>query len=129
MPARAAASNARCRRRSDAAVMDTTRLAAMANQIASFFATQRGQSGALEVADHLRKFWEPRMRKDLISRVNSDGAEAAGLSPMAAAAIEELRRAPSAIALPEGAVGDGADRPPLGNGTVSDGDAPDGRAR
>lgn len=110
-------------------MMDTTRLAAMANQIASFFATQRGESGALEVADHLRKFWEPRMRADLMSRVDSDGAEAAGLSPMAAAAIEELRRAPSATALPEGAVGDGADRPPLGSGTVSDGDAPDGPAR
>lgn len=110
-------------------MMDTTRLAAMANQIASFFATQRGESGALEVADHLRKFWEPRMRADLMARVDSDGAEAAGLSPMAAAAVEELRRAPSARALPERAVGDGADRPPLGNGTVSDGDAPDGPAR
>jgi len=36
-------------------MMDTVRLAAMANQIASFFATQRGESGALEVADHLRR--------------------------------------------------------------------------
>ena len=106
-------------------MMDTTRLAAMANQIASFFATQRGQSGALEVADHLRKFWEPRMRADLMTKVDSDGAEAAGLSPMAAAAIEELRKAPSARDLPQGAVGDGADRAPLGSGTVSDGDAPD----
>ena len=106
-------------------MMDTTRLAAMANQIAAFFATQRGDSGALEVADHLRKFWEPRMRADLMSRVDSDGAEAAGLSPMAAAALEELRRAPGARNLPDGAVGDGADRPPLGNGTVSDSDAPD----
>ena len=108
-------------------MMDTTRLAAMANQIASFFATQRGQSGALETADHLRKFWEPRMRADLMSRVDTDGAEAAGLSPMAAAAIEELRRAPSARALPEGKVGDGADRAPLGEGAVSDAAAaPDG---
>ena len=101
-------------------MMDTVRLAAMANQIASFFATQRGESGALEVADHLRKFWEPRMRADLISRVETDGAEAAGLSPMAAAAVAELRRAPSARALPEGAVGDGADRAPLGQGAVSE---------
>ena len=110
-------------------MMDTARLAAMANQIASFFATQRGQSGALEIADHLRKFWEPRMRQDLISRVDLDGAEAAGLSPLAAAAVEELRRAPGARALPEGAVGDGADRPPLGDGAVSDADAPDGPGR
>lgn len=110
-------------------MMDTVRLAAMANQIASFFATQRGASGALEVADHLRKFWEPRMRADLISRVDSDGVEAVGLSPLAAAALEELRCSPSARALPDGAVGDGADRPPLGNGTVSDADAPDGPGR
>ncbi len=108
-------------------MMDTARLAAMANQIASFFATQRGQSGALEVADHLRKFWEPRMRADLMSRLDSDGAEAAGLSPLAAAAMEELRKAPSARDLPDGAVGDGADRAPLGDGAVSDAAAaPDG---
>ncbi len=108
-------------------MMDTTRLAAMANQIASFFATQRGQSGALEVADHLRKFWEPRMRADLMSRLDSDGAEAAGLSPLAAAAMDELRKAPSARDLPDGAVGDGADRAPLGDGAVSDAAAaPDG---
>ena len=108
-------------------MMDTTRLAAMANQIAAFFATQRGQSGALEVADHLRKFWEPRMRADLMTRIDSDGAEAAGLSPLAAAAMEELRRAPSARALPDGAVGDGADRAPMGDGAVSEpAEAPDG---
>ena len=108
-------------------MMDTVRLAAMVNQIAGFFATQRGESGALEVADHLRKFWEPRMRADLMTRVDMDGAEAAGLSPLAAAAVEELRRAPSARALPEGAVGDGADRAPLGQGAVSDkAAAPDG---
>ncbi len=111
-------------------MMDTTRLAAMANQIASFFATQRGESGALEVADHLRKFWEPRMRADLISKVDSDGAEAAGLSPLAAAAVAELRQAPSAQALPDGAVGDGADRAPLGDAPASDAaaapDAPKG---
>jgi len=108
-------------------MMDTARLAAMANQIASFFATQRGESGALEVADHLRKFWEPRMRADLMAKVDSDGAEAAGLSPMAAAAVVELRRASSARALPDGAVGDGADRAPLGDAPPSDAEAaPDG---
>ena len=104
--------------------MDTRRLAAMANQIASFFATQRGQSGALEVADHLRKFWEPRMRHDLIAQVEAVGGEATGLSPLALAAVEELRRAPSATALPQGKAGDGSDRAPLGD-EVNEGTPPD----
>ena len=107
-------------------MMDTARLAAMANQIASFFATQRGESGALEVADHLRKFWEPRMRRDLIAQVDAEGSVVVGLSPMAAAALEELRKAPSATALPADKVGDGSDRAPLGE-SGNAGTPPDGR--
>ncbi len=105
-------------------MMDTTRLAAMANQIAAFFATQRGKSGAAEVADHLRKFWEPRMRRDMMTRVDEVGSEAAGLSPLAAAGIAALRDAPSALSLPGDKAGDGSDRAPLGTGT-NEGSPPD----
>ena len=61
----------------------------MANQIATFFATQPGTDQAERVAAHIRDFWEPRMRDQLLTAIDS-GAE--GLSPLARAAAELLRQ-------------------------------------
>ena len=72
--------------------MSADRLAYMANQIAGFFAPY-GRDRAIEVfADHLRKFWEPRMRHALRDRVASGGR---GLDPLVIAAAQRLGRAPA----------------------------------
>lgn len=61
----------------------------MANQIATFFATQPGSDQAERVAAHIRDFWEPRMRDQLLTAIDN-GAE--GLSPLAREAAELLRQ-------------------------------------
>ena len=64
------------------------RLVAMANQIGHFFASQGDADTAAEaVADHLRRFWEPRMRAELVAYARQGGA---GLDTLARAAVERL---------------------------------------
>nr|WP_209840483.1 formate dehydrogenase subunit delta [Rubellimicrobium aerolatum] len=60
----------------------------MANQIATFFASQPGDIQAEEVAAHLKAFWEPRMLTALLAHADAGGA---GLSPLALRAVERLR--------------------------------------
>jgi formate dehydrogenase subunit delta len=43
------------------------KLAYMANQVAKFFAAQGEEKAAKGVADHLRKFWNPDMRRDFLA--------------------------------------------------------------
>jgi formate dehydrogenase subunit delta len=64
------------------------RLIYMANQIAKYFVAQPGEGGATAVADHLRKFWDPAMRADILAWTGAGGA---GLEPLAAQAVELLR--------------------------------------
>ena len=45
--------------------MSPDKLVHMANQIATFFATQPGGDQAARVSQHLRDFWDPRMRSQL----------------------------------------------------------------
>jgi formate dehydrogenase subunit delta len=68
--------------------MDVTRLVAMANDIAAFFDSENDKTIAAEgVRVHLQKFWEPRMRREIIEHVKQGGA---GLTPTACAAINSL---------------------------------------
>lgn len=63
----------------------------MANQIATFMATQVGDdatAGAGGVATHLRNFWEPRMKDQLFAHVDQGGA---GLHPLVITAVGRLR--------------------------------------
>ncbi len=41
----------------------------MANQIALFFASYPKEEAVAGVTEHLRKFWEPRMRKQITEYV------------------------------------------------------------
>ena len=68
---------------------DVQKLVRMANQIATFFATQPGETQAAEVAGHLKAFWEPRMLQALYAHVDAGGA---GLSPLVLRAVERLRQ-------------------------------------
>jgi formate dehydrogenase subunit delta len=68
--------------------MNTDRLVTMANDIAAFFAADPDAEAAAEqVANHLRKFWEPRMR-EAIRRVAQEGG--AGLSTLALSGVRRL---------------------------------------
>ena len=69
--------------------MQAERLVTMANEIAAFFhsASEDGQA-AQSVALHLRRFWDPRMRQQIITHLKSGGGE--GLTPISRAAIELL---------------------------------------
>jgi formate dehydrogenase subunit delta len=68
--------------------MNPQRLVAMANDIAAFFAVEPDpESAADQVANHLKKFWEPRMRTEIRRFLDSGGT---GLSPLARRGVERL---------------------------------------
>lgn len=61
--------------------MHIENLVKMANQIGSFFEAMPDRAVALEeMAQHIRKFWEPRMRKQLLEHASEGGD---GFSTMA----------------------------------------------
>ncbi|MEJ6394789.1 formate dehydrogenase subunit delta [Gymnodinialimonas sp. 2305UL16-5] len=59
--------------------MSHDKLARMANQIASFFATQPGADQAERVAAHLNDFWGPEMRAELKAQAAEDDSDLAPL--------------------------------------------------
>lgn len=67
----------------------TLRLIRMANQIGTFFSTQSGSDGAACVADHINKFWEPRMRRQFLHLFDMGGE---GFSPIVREAAAAVRR-------------------------------------
>jgi formate dehydrogenase subunit delta len=72
--------------------MDLANLVQMANRIGDFFAAQPDRAEALlGIAEHLRKFWAPPMRRELLAAI--DAGQAAGLSDIVAAAIAAHRAA------------------------------------
>ncbi len=58
-----------------------------ANQIAAFFSSYPREEAVAAVEDHLRKFWEPRMRIQIREYAAAGGA---GLTELAGAAIRRL---------------------------------------
>ena len=59
--------------------MDIGRLVAMANDIAAFFDSEPDKAVAAEgVRFHLARFWDPRMRREIIAHAQGGGA---GLRP------------------------------------------------
>jgi formate dehydrogenase subunit delta len=68
--------------------VDVERLVAMANDIAAFFDAEPDKAVAAEgVRFHLTRFWDPRMRREIVAHVGAGGA---GLSPTARAAVAML---------------------------------------
>lgn len=66
--------------------MDTQNLIHMANRIGQFFQSMPDQDEASsEIAQHLRKFWEPRMRRALLAHIDQSGGE--GLLPLVKHAV------------------------------------------
>ena len=64
--------------------MDLSRLTAMANQIARNFAAQGDEAAIAATAQHIREFWDPRMKATIIA------GDRSGLDPIAEAAIARL---------------------------------------
>ena len=67
--------------------MSPEKLVYMANQIGRFFAHQGEAQAIVSTADHLRKFWAPRMRKAILDYVESGGE---GLEPLVKHSILSL---------------------------------------
>ena len=64
------------------------RLVTMANQIGQFFVPQRRGDPAAAIADHLRKFWDPRMRAAIVAHLEAGGE---GLDGPVREAVRRLR--------------------------------------
>jgi formate dehydrogenase subunit delta len=50
--------------------MSPEKLAYMANQIGKFFAHQKHDQAVAAIADHLDKFWDPRMRSGILAHLD-----------------------------------------------------------
>lgn len=70
--------------------MESARLVSMANQIGQFFESQGDAAVAIAgIADHLQKFWDPRMRRELAEYLERGGS---GVAPLVAEAVREIAR-------------------------------------
>ncbi len=70
--------------------MSPDKLVYMANQIGRFFVSQGREKAAAGTADHIRKFWDPRMRTAIVAHLKAGGA---GLDPIVRLALERLPEA------------------------------------
>jgi formate dehydrogenase subunit delta len=56
--------------------MDNSNLIKMANNIGAFFKSEPDRDLAIQgVEQHIRNFWEPRMRQQIIAYMQTDGSE------------------------------------------------------
>jgi formate dehydrogenase subunit delta len=64
------------------------RLVSMANDIGHFFGAEPDQAEAAKsVASHLKRYWDPRMRRQIVAHYREGGA---GLDPLARSAVALL---------------------------------------
>jgi formate dehydrogenase subunit delta len=66
--------------------MSHDKLTYMANQIGRFFAHQKDDQAVASINDHIRKFWDPRMRKQILEELGT-----AELDPRVRRAVEQLK--------------------------------------
>ena len=72
--------------------MNIENLVTMANQIGSFYETMPDRAKAMsDIAEHIKKFWEPRMRRELLAHVDAPGQQAHQLLPIVNEAILKNR--------------------------------------
>ena len=68
--------------------MSHDKLAYMANQIGRFFAHQKEEQAVASINDHIRKFWDPRMRRQILEDLDT-----VELEPRVRRAVEQLKGA------------------------------------
>ena len=100
--------------------MNIDLLIKMANEIGKFFAgveVNDPQAAARDVANHLRRYWEPRMRAQMLKYYEErDGAGLSELAKSAVALLHAASQAPPATPGTAGASG-AAGAPAKGAGT------------
>jgi formate dehydrogenase subunit delta len=64
------------------------RLVYMANQIGKFFQSQGHDRAVQGISEHIWKFWDPRMRKQIFAHLDAGGS---GLEPNVRDALHRLR--------------------------------------
>lgn len=70
--------------------MNAEKLVRMANDIGRFFEAEPERDAALEgVASHIARFWEPRMRRELLHHLDTAGG--AELRPLVLEALRAHR--------------------------------------
>jgi formate dehydrogenase subunit delta len=69
--------------------MSPDKLAYMANQIGKYFAHQKHDQAVASIADHLRKYWDPRMRGTILAEYDAVKGQ---LDPLVQQAVEQLRK-------------------------------------
>jgi formate dehydrogenase subunit delta len=70
--------------------MNTDHLIQMANSIGDFFAAMPDPDEArADLATHIERFWEPRMRRSIL--VHLDSAQGAGLNAIVLQALQQHR--------------------------------------
>lgn len=68
--------------------METQRLVKMANDISRFFEAEPDREDAVRgVLGHIQRFWDPRMRREIVAYAATDGSE---LSDIARDAVKRL---------------------------------------
>jgi formate dehydrogenase subunit delta len=71
-------------------------LVQMANDIGNFFASEADRASAVAgIANHVRRYWEPRMRKQIYAHLDAGGE---GLGDLARDAIRQLADKERAVA-------------------------------
>jgi formate dehydrogenase subunit delta len=68
--------------------MSPDKLVYMANQIGRFFTHQGEEKAVAAIADHLVKFWDPRMREAIQAHLAAGGS---GLDPLVLRAVQRLK--------------------------------------
>jgi formate dehydrogenase subunit delta len=68
--------------------MSPDRLVYMANQIGKFFEYQKKDEVVPGIANHIKKFWDPRMRQAIFAYLDAGGE---GLDPPVREALLKLR--------------------------------------
>jgi formate dehydrogenase subunit delta len=71
--------------------MSHNKIVYMANQIATFFLSKPHDEALEGFAEHINKFWDPRMRRQLLTII-AEGGE--GLRPIVLEAAETIRHPP-----------------------------------
>ena len=71
--------------------MDIHHLVKMANDIGDFFKSEPDKAkGAKGIADHIRSFWDPRMRRQMFTHIDQTSGE--GLSELVLTALRTHRK-------------------------------------
>lgn len=72
--------------------MDDQNLIDMANRIGDFFDSMPDREEALTgIADHIRRFWEPRMRRALLATLDHPDANGIAMSDIVREALVKHR--------------------------------------